>query len=67
MKIPTAVRTPDFINVIMYASIDVYIRTTANPLWWCGWLFGTLTELCSRQLYCSLLLFVNEVKLFDYT
>jgi len=32
MKIPTAVRTQDFINVIMYASIDVHIRTAANPL-----------------------------------
>jgi hypothetical protein len=67
VKIPTVVRTPDFINVIMYASIDVYIRTAANPLWLCGWLFGTLTELCSRQLYYSLLLFVNEVKFFDNT
>jgi hypothetical protein len=51
MKIPTGVRTPDFINVIMYASTDVYIRMAANPLWWCGWPFDTLTELCSIQLY----------------
>jgi len=38
MKIRTAVRTLDFINVIMYTSIGVYIHTAANPLW-CGGAF----------------------------
>jgi len=41
VKILTAVRTPDLINVIMYALIGVYIPTAANPLWWYGGLSGT--------------------------
>ena len=32
MKILTVVKTPDFTSIIMYASIDIYIRTADGLL-----------------------------------
>jgi hypothetical protein len=49
MKIPTALRTPNFVNVIIYASTDVYILTAADLL--VKVVFVTVIELCTRQLH----------------
>ena len=51
MKILTVVKTPDFTSIIMYASIDIYIRTADGLLNLGGGQYGRQRNSHPRQHY----------------